>query len=110
MVKAYLADLDTWCDQIDEYGADTWLICMAIINEAKICETSLGIKIQKSTPYNETIWRQQAEIIFKLIALNKEWWQQRGAITYPLPLFGTKNTHHAEEAVPDFDPLIERCK
>jgi predicted GH43/DUF377 family glycosyl hydrolase len=109
LLKIYLADLNIWSDKVGEYGMDSQLITTAIIHEAKICETSLGVKIHRVCPDKENVWRQQTKVIFEQIAASKDWWQQRGDIIYPLAIFGDRKSHCPEEAAPD--PLaIERYR
>ena len=109
LLRIYLADLNIWSDEIGEYGMDSQLITTAIVNEAKICETSLGVKIRRVYPDKESVWMQQTKVIFKQIAASKDWWQRRGDIIYPLAIFGDRKSHCPEEVAPD--PLaIERYR
>jgi len=109
LLRIYLADLNIWSGEVGEYGMDSHLITTAIINEAKICETSLGVKIRSVYPDKESVWRQQTKVIFEQIAASKDWWQQRGNIIYPLAIFGDRKSLCPEEVVPD--PLaIERYR
>ena len=101
LLRIYLADLNIWSDEVGEYGMDSQLITTAIINEAKICETSLGVKIRRVYPDKESVWRQQTKVIFEQIAASKDWWQQRGDIIYPLAIFGDRKSHCPEEVAPD---------
>ena len=109
LLRIYLADLNIWSDEIGEYGLNSQIITTAIINEVKICETSLGVKIRRVYPDKESVWRQQTKVIFEQIAASKDWWQQRGDIIYPLAIFGDRKSHRPEEVAPD--PLaIERYR
>jgi len=109
LLRTYLADPNIWNDEVGEYGTDSQLITTAIINEAKICETSLGVKVHRVYPDKESVWRQQAKVIFEQIAASKDWWQQRGDIIYPLAIFGDRKSHCPEEVAPD--PIaIERYR
>lgn len=101
LLRIYLADLNIWSDEVGEYGMDSQFITTAIINEAKICETSLGVKIRRIYPDKESVWRQQTKVIFEQIAASKDWWQQRGDIIYPLAIFGDRKSHCPEEVAPD---------
>ena len=109
LLRIYLADLNIWSNEVGEYGMDSQLITTAIINEAKICETSLGVKIRRVYPDKESVWMQQTKVIFEQIAASKDWWQRRGDIIYPLAIFGDRKSHCPEEVTPD--PLaIERYR
>jgi len=109
LLRIYFADLNIWSDEVGEYGMDSQFITTAIINEAKICETSLGVKIRRVYPDKESMWMQQAKVIFEQIAASKDWWQRRGDIIYPLAIFGDRKSHCPEEVSPD--PLaIERYR
>jgi len=109
LLRIYLADLNIWSDEVGEYGMNSQIITTAIINEAKICETSLGVKIRRVCPDKESVWRQQTKVIFEQIAASKDWWQQKGDIIYPLAIFGDRKSHCPEEVAPN--PLaIERYK
>jgi len=101
LLRTYLADANIWSNQVGEYGVDSQLITTAIINEAKICETSLGVKIARACPDKEMMWRQQIKVIFERIAAYKDWWQQMGDVIYPLAVFGERSNHWPEEAAPD---------
>jgi predicted GH43/DUF377 family glycosyl hydrolase len=109
LLRIYLADLNIWSDKVGEYGMDSQLITTAIIHEAKICETSLGVKVHRVHPDKENMWRQQTKVIFEQIAASQDWWQQRGDIIFPLAIFGDRNPRCPEEVAPD--PLaIERYR
>ena len=110
LLRMYLADPNTRSAQVGEYGVDSQLITTAIINEAKICETGLGVKINRAYPDRETVWRQQAKIVFEQIASSKDWWQQKGDIIHPAAIFGDRKNHCTEEVAPDPIGSIERYK
>ena len=110
LLRTCLSDSNTWADQIVEHGVDTWLITAAVVNQAKICETSLGVKIRAACPDEETVWRQQTEAVFDRIAANKDWWQQEGGIISRLAICGEKKKHRAEEVTVDASGLIERYR
>jgi predicted GH43/DUF377 family glycosyl hydrolase len=109
LLKIYLADLNNWSDKVGEYGMDSQLITTAIIHEAKICETSLGVKVHRVHPDKENIWRQQIKVILEQIAANQDWWRPRGDIIYPLAIFGDRKSHYPEEVAPDPN-AIERYR
>jgi len=110
LLRIYLTDPITWSHQVGEYGLDSWFITTAIINEAKICETSLGVKIGAAYPDQQSVWRQQTKAIFEQIAVSKEWWQQKGDIIHPLAILGERKTHRPDEVAPDPIGSIERYK
>ncbi|MGB2800182.1 MAG: glycosidase [Dehalococcoidia bacterium] len=110
LLRTCLSDSNTWADQIGEHGVDTWLITAAVVNQAKICETSLGVKIRAACTDEETVWRQQTEAVFDRIAANKDWWQQEGGIISRLAICGEKKKHRPEEITVDPVELIERSK
>ena len=101
LLRIYLNDPNIWSNEVGEYGMDSQLITTAIINEAKICETSLGVKLHRVHPDKERVWRQQTKVIFEQIAVSKDWWQPRGDIIYPLAIFGERKSHYPEEVAPD---------
>jgi len=109
LLRIYLADLNIWSDEVGEYGMDSQFITTAIIHEAKICETSLGVKIRRFHPDKENMWRQQTKVIFERIAASQDWWRQRGDIIYPLAIFGDRKSHCPAEIAPD-PPAIERYR
>jgi len=108
LLRIYLADPNTWSDQVGEYGLDSWLITTAIINEAKICETSLGVKIGAAHPDQQSVWRQQTKAIFEQIAVGKAWWQQEGELTHSIVRVGDRKTNQPEELTTDSTKLIAR--
>jgi len=101
LLRIYLANPNIWNNEVGEYSVDSQLITTAIINEARICETSLGVKIHRVHPDKESVWRQQTKVIFEQIAAGKDWWQQRGDIIYPPAIFGERRNHYPEEVAPD---------
>jgi len=110
LIRVYLANPNIWSDQVGEYGVDSQLITTAIINEAKICETGFGVKIQRVHPDREAVWRQQTKAIFEQIAVGKDWWQQKGDLIYPPATFGERKSHRPEEVAPDPIGSIERYR
>ncbi len=110
LVRIYRADANIWSDLVGEYGVDSWLITTAVINEAEICETSLGVKIGAASPDEESLWRQQTRAIFERIATSNDWWQRKGEIVCALPLFGEMKNHRPEEVAPDSMAMIDRYK
>ncbi|MFC1994227.1 glycosidase [Chloroflexota bacterium] len=109
LLRIYLADHKIGGKEVNEYSLDSYFITIAIINEVKICETSLGVKINKAYPDKEGMWRQQTKLIFEQIADSKDWWQQKGDMIYPLATFGEIRSNYPGEMSPD--PLaMERFK
>jgi len=109
LLRIYLADPNIWSNEVGEYGMDSQLITTAIIHEAKICETSLGVKIRRVSLDKESLWRQQTKVIFEQIAASQDWWQPRGDMLFPLAIFGDKKSHTPEEMAPDHH-AIERYR
>ena len=110
LVRAYLDDPDIWSDQGGEHGLDIRLITTAVTRAAKICETSLGVKINVGCPDSETVWRQQIRAVFEGTLASKEWWQQQGDIVHPIAIFGERKNHWPEEVITDPIKLIERYR
>lgn len=101
LLRIYLADRNIWTDQVGQHSIDTQLVGTAIVNEARICETSLGIRLRTSHPDKEKVWRQQTKAIFELISANSDWWQQRGNLIRTPAVFGERKPHRPEEMAPD---------
>lgn len=101
LLRFYLSDANLWSDQVGEYGLDVRLITTAAVNEAKICEASLGLRIQRDYPDKEKTWKQQTRAIFELISGSKAWWRQRGDMIHTPAVFGDRKRHSPEEVGPD---------
>lgn len=110
LVRAYLDNPDIWSDQVGEHGLDIRLITKAVTSAAKMCETSLGVKISGGHPDSETVWRQQIRAVFEGTLAGKEWWQQQGDIVHPIAIFGERKNHWPEEVTTNPIKLIERYK
>jgi len=101
LIKTYLASYNACGDQPGEHGMDISLITTAVINEAKICQTSLGVKIHPGYSEKESAWREQIKAIFDQVSACRNWWQQRGEIIYPLPVFRDRKSQQPDEVAPD---------
>ena len=101
LLRIYLSDANLWSDQVGEYGLDVRLITTAAVNEAKICETSLGLRIPRAYPDKEKMWRQQTRAIFELILGSEARWRQRGDMIHTPAVFGDRKKHSPEEVGPD---------
>jgi predicted GH43/DUF377 family glycosyl hydrolase len=108
--RAYLDDPDIWSNQVGEHGLGIRLIATAVTSAAKICETSLGVKINGGHPESETVWRQQIRAVFEGTVAGKEWWQQQGDIVHPIAMFGERKNHWPDEVTIEPEKLIERYR
>ncbi len=100
LIRTYLKDTQKmWRTDTSGYGIDSWLVTIAITNEARICEANLGIKIHVSTPGKaELVLRSLAEVLFDQIVSDREWWRGTEAtgeppLIEPLATCGIKKTH-----------------
>ncbi|MEE8470046.1 MAG: hypothetical protein V3S51_01810, partial [Dehalococcoidia bacterium] len=110
LLKIYMADASIWSDKVSEHGIDSLLITAAIVDEAKICESSLGVRIDETGPEEETAWGQQARVIFEQVSALKDWWRQKGEVVYPLVMFGAGKDHLPGAVALDPIALIKRYK
>ncbi|MFC1999958.1 glycosidase [Chloroflexota bacterium] len=101
LLGVYLANLNIWTHQVGQYGIDSRLVATAIVNEARICQTNLGIRLRTTHLDKERMWRQQTKAIFELISANSDWWQQKGNLIHTPAVFGERKPHHSEEMEPD---------
>jgi len=108
MLGQYLDTPDIWSDKASEYGLDIKLIVTAITNEAKMCETSLGVKTDRGYPDSEMVWRQQVREVFERIGAGTAWWQQEGELTHSIARVGDRKTNQPEEVTTDSKKLIAR--
>ena len=109
LLRTYLSDADLWNDQAGEYSLDVRLITTASVNKAKICQTSLGLRIQRAYPDKEKMWRQQTRAIFEQILASEAQWQQMGDMIHVPDVFGDRKKHFPEEMTPD-PSAIERYR
>jgi predicted GH43/DUF377 family glycosyl hydrolase len=109
LLKVLLSDYELWGNQIDEYGFDSWIITNAIVNEALVCETNIGSKINRSYHNEEIQLKQQIKSIMDRVATNKDYWLDAGGLIYTAPMMGNGHTVNSEEIT--FDPdSFERYK
>ncbi|TDA69693.1 MAG: glycosidase [Clostridia bacterium] len=91
MLPVFLGDQASWHGDVGAYGIDVWLLTKAIVREARIGETSLGVKLHRSSPgKQEFIFRQVAKVLFDQIILHQEWWRQKAGSVYLVSMFGYK--------------------
>jgi hypothetical protein len=110
LVRAYRDDAALWADEVEPCSLDTLLVTSAIMQEASICETALGVKLQPACADEDTVWRQQAKTIFGQITAAQDWWQQRGEVFYPPAAFGEQRADIPQGDVQDPAPLLARFK
>ncbi|MFO8100588.1 MAG: glycosidase [Dehalococcoidia bacterium] len=116
-IRQYLKATDLlWNEETGGYGIDGSIATDAIVNNFRICEANLGIKIHHpSGAKRELVFRQVANTLFSRIIADKEWWKEKTGthqfpLTRPGASFGTRKPHQPEEVDIDSQQAIIKYK
>lgn len=110
LLRTYRDDQNIWSLGIGNYDLDSFLITSAAVNEARICETGLGVRGNAANIEDETVWRYQTRQIFNQIAENRNWWHGKGDVVSSLARIGKHQDSTPAESIPDTTALVERYR
>jgi glycosyltransferase involved in cell wall biosynthesis len=89
MARHYL-EQEVWASDIARFGIDIWMTTNAIVENAKICQANLGVKIHDAKDPAEALgpmFRQVCGTIFSLMEEHQSFWLPIAA-SDPVPTFG----------------------
>ncbi|MDD5094175.1 MAG: glycosidase [Dehalococcoidia bacterium] len=106
----------SWSTTVGGHGIDAWIVTNAIINNARIGEANLGVKIhQQSGGKRELVFRQVTRALFDQIRKDQDWWQSTQTTDEPpilkrLPVIGIRKPHRPVTAEMAPDVLMAKYK
>lgn len=111
LVQFYLAQ-DIWDSDVAKFGIDIWMSTRAIVNNFKVCQARLGVKIHnRKDPIEDLspIFYQVVGTIFTMMGNDVEYWMNIDG-TKEVPTFGEFVGSEPEEFELDKEVLIEYFK
>jgi glycosyltransferase involved in cell wall biosynthesis len=97
-LATHYLEQDVWESDIARFGIDIWMTLNAVVEEARICQSNLGVKIHSAKDPAEALgpmFRQVCGTFFQLMERHEDFWRPiRGS--EPIPTFGMD-----EEMEPD---------
>jgi hypothetical protein len=103
-----------WNTTTSGHGIDAWIVTNAIVNNARIGEANLGVKIHKeSGGKRELVFRQVTRSLFDQILKDQDWWQSTQITEEPpilkrLPTVGVRKSHRPVASETTTDVLIAK--
>jgi hypothetical protein len=89
LARHYL-EQEVWATDIARFGIDIWMTTNAIVENTKICQANLGVKIHDAKDPAEALgpmFRQVCGTIFSLMEQHEPFWMPIAA-SDPVPTFG----------------------
>jgi glucosylglycerate synthase len=103
---------NVWDTDVARYGIDIWMTTMAIINNFKICQAKLGVKIHDAKDPSESLgpmFRQVIGTLFQLMEQHEEKWISiKGS--NPIPTFGSEENIEPEAVKINLNNLVLEYK
>ncbi len=101
--------------EIGGFGIDVWVVTKAAANNARICESNLGIKVPGTSGKMELMLHHSIETLFERIIADREWWvQEETAAATPLlrtlSVFGTQKTQQPERVYRNAQKLLSNYR
>ena len=108
----YYIEQDVWETDVARYGIDIWMTTNAIVNNFKICQSNLGVKLHDAKDPAESLgpmFRQVVHTLFVLMEQNETAWEAiRGSRT--VPIFGLQEFKEPEPIEVDLGHLVTEYK
>lgn len=108
MARVFL-EHDVWDSDVARYGIDIWMTTTAIINDCKICQAKLGVKIHDAKDPAASLgpmFRQVIGTMFLLMQQNETRWKSvKGS--NPVPTFGPEEFPEPEPVSVNLKKLVE---
>jgi hypothetical protein len=93
LAKHYL-EQDVWGTDIARFGIDIWMTLNAVVEDAKVCQANLGVKIHDAKDPAEALgpmFRQVCGTIFSLMEQHADFWEGVQG-SQPVPMYGMEET------------------
>jgi len=108
----YFLSRNVWNTDVARFGIDIWMTTNTVINDFKICQSHLGVKIHDAkdpASHLAGMFRQVIGTLFSMMEQNEAYWKKvRGSI--PTEIFGTPGDVKPEPITVDKDLLVGRFK
>jgi hypothetical protein len=111
MLKRYLEE-DIWESEIARFGIDIWLTTLAIVTDARICQTRLGVKIHgEKDPAADLgpMFRQVVGTVFAMMEVYTKHWKAKEG-SEEVPFYGDTPSEEPPKIDVDTPALIEYFK
>ncbi len=108
----YYLSQNVWNTAVARFGIDIWMTTNALINDFKICQSHLGVKIHDAkdpASHLATMFREVIGTLFSLMEQNEHYWKKIRGST-PVPVFGSPGEVEPETVVVDQELLVNRFK
>ncbi len=103
---------NVWGTDVARFGIDIWMTTSAIINDFKICQSHLGVKVHDAkdpASHLAGMFRQVIGTLFDLMEANEAVWKRVQGST-PTEIFGTPGTVIPEAISVNQELLVSRFK
>jgi hypothetical protein len=93
LAKHYL-EQDVWGTDIARFGIDVWMTLNAVVEDAKVCQANLGVKIHDAKDPAEALgpmFRQVCGTVFSLMERHQDFWSGIQG-SEPVPTYGMEET------------------
>lgn len=111
-VAAYFIKQPVWDTEIARFGIDIWMTTQAIVDNFRICQANLGVKIHDAkdpATHLAPMFRQVVWTIFHLMEENESYWKQIKK-SEPVEIFGADFCLEPEPIQVDLEALIYKYK
>lgn len=111
-VAAYYIKQPVWDTEIARFGIDIWMTTQAIVDNFKICQSNLGVKIHDAkdpATHLAPMFRQVVWTIFNLMEKNESYWKGIKK-SEPIETFGPEFCLEPEPIQIDLEALIYKFK
>ena len=111
MLKRYLEE-DIWESDVARFGIDIWLTTLAIVSDARICQTRLGVKIHgEKDPAADLgpMFRQVVGTIFTMLEVYAPQWKNVEG-SREIPFYGDTPSEEPPQIAIDTQALIAYFK
>ncbi|MBW1988200.1 MAG: glycosyltransferase [Deltaproteobacteria bacterium] len=111
-LAAHYMDQDVWETDVARFGIDVWMTTHAIINNFRVCQSNLGVKVHDAKDPAEALgpmFRQVMHTLFVLMEQNEAVWKNvKGSVS--VPTFGLKKLLEPEPIPVDQGRLVAEYK
>jgi hypothetical protein len=108
----YFMSQDVWNTDVARYGIDIWMTTNAIVNDFRICQADLGVKIhdvKDPASHLASMFREVVWTLFTLMEQNERYWKVvKGS--EPIDIFGDHNEIVPEPIPVDMETLVRKFK
>lgn len=111
-LAAHYLELDVWGTDIARFGIDIWMTLQAVVEDAEICQSNLGVKIHDAKDPAEALgpmFRQVCGTFFSLLEEQESFWENvEGSV--PVPTFGMEELQEPEPIEVDQPRMVRELR